>query len=64
MGEWSEYFERFPEEDPANWINGRFDPEAAKAARARNEKLASEQLKLDAEISRIIKKHSKATGQK
>ncbi len=28
MGEWSEYFEDFPEENPANWINGRFDPAA------------------------------------
>ena len=22
MGEWSEYFEDFPEENPANWISG------------------------------------------
>jgi hypothetical protein len=29
MGEWSEYFEDFPEENPANWFNGRFDPAAA-----------------------------------
>lgn len=29
MGEWSEYFEDFPEENPANWINGVFDPVAA-----------------------------------
>ena len=29
MGEWSEYFEDFPEENPANWVNGRFDPAAA-----------------------------------
>jgi len=21
MGEWSEYFEDFPEENPANWVN-------------------------------------------
>lgn len=28
MGEWSEYFEDFPEENPANWIGGRFDPVA------------------------------------
>ena len=27
MGEWSEYFEDFPEENPANWISGRFDPQ-------------------------------------
>lgn len=29
MGEWSEYLEDFPEENPANWIGGRFDPVAA-----------------------------------
>lgn len=29
MGEWSDYFEDFPEENPANWVNGRFDPAAA-----------------------------------
>lgn len=28
MGEWSEYFEDFPEEDPANYDElGRFDPD-------------------------------------
>ncbi len=26
VGEWSEYFEDFPEENPANWINGCFNP--------------------------------------
>ncbi len=45
MGEWSEYFEDFPEENPANWVNGRFDP--ATAARQReieesNRKVAEE----------------------
>lgn len=29
MGEWSEYFEDFPEENPANWVNGQFVPTAA-----------------------------------
>ena len=28
MGEWSEYFEDFPEEDDANYVNGVFDPKA------------------------------------
>jgi hypothetical protein len=27
MGEWSEYFEDFPEEDDANYVNGVFDHE-------------------------------------
>ncbi|MDA0115905.1 hypothetical protein OH457_21955 [Vibrio sp. 2art] len=26
MGEWSEYFEDYPEENPANYLNGSFDP--------------------------------------
>lgn len=34
MGEWSEYFEDFPEENPGNWINGRVDPVGAEKARA------------------------------
>jgi hypothetical protein len=29
MGEWSEYFEDFPEENPANWVNGQFVPTEA-----------------------------------
>lgn len=29
MGEWSEFFEDFPEENPANYVGGRFDPEGA-----------------------------------
>ena len=58
MGDWSDYFEDFPEENPANWIGGHFDLQAAAAARDREAKLAREQAKLDAEISSIIKKHS------
>ena len=26
MGEWSEYFEDFPEQNPANWTNGQLHP--------------------------------------
>jgi hypothetical protein len=59
MGEWSEYFEDFPEENPANWIDGRFDPKAAALARAHEEKVRQEQAKLDAEINVIIKHHSR-----
>ena len=58
MGEWSEYFEQFPEENPANYVDGRFDPKGAEALRAQNSKVAVKQAKLDAEIARIIKKHS------
>lgn len=58
MGDWSDYFGDFPEKNPANWNEGRFDPQAAKEARVGEAKLAHEQAKLDAEISSIIKKHS------
>lgn len=33
MGEWSEYSEDFPEEDEANYVNGRFDPTGARTQR-------------------------------
>lgn len=39
MGEWSEYFEDVPAENPANWIKGRFDPAAAADARKREQAL-------------------------
>ena len=29
MGEMYEYFEDFPEENPANYVNGSFDPKGA-----------------------------------
>jgi len=34
MGEWSDYFEDHPEENPANQVDGRFDPEEAAHRRA------------------------------
>lgn len=58
MGEWSDYFEDFPEENPANYVGNRFDPKGAEALRAQAAKAVQEQAKLDAEISRIIQKHS------
>jgi hypothetical protein len=59
MGEWSDYFEDFPEENPANYVGDRFDPKGAEALRVRKAKLAAEQAKLDAEIADIIEKHSR-----
>ena len=39
MGEWSEYFEDFPEENPANLVNGQFNPtEAARLRMLENQK--------------------------
>lgn len=58
MGEWSDYFEDFPEENPANYVNNQFAPQAAEAMRARAAKVATDQAQLDSEIARIIAKHS------
>jgi hypothetical protein len=59
MGDWSDYFEDFPEENSANYVNGRFDPQGANAHRAQNAKVAREQAELDNEIRQIIEKHGK-----
>jgi len=34
MGEWSDYFEDHPEENPTNPVDGRFDPKEAAHRRA------------------------------
>ena len=60
MGEWSEYFEDFPEENPANRVNGQFDPKGAEALRASQKKVAQDQARLDAEIAGINEKHKPA----
>jgi hypothetical protein len=63
MGEWSEYFEDFPEENPANYVNGRFDPLRANAQREAQQKAAQklkrDQQQLEAEIAAIVRKHKK-----
>lgn len=56
MGEMYEYFQDFPEEDPANYVGDRFDPEGAKRLRAEKARLKQEQAALDAEIHSIIEK--------
>lgn len=57
MGEWSDYFEDFPEENPANLYGGKFNANAAAEERSAHEKLAQDQAKLDAEIASIVRKH-------
>ena len=54
MGDWSDYFEDFPEEDPANYVDGRFDPQKARELRAKQAKLAEEQAALNAKIAAVI----------
>lgn len=59
MGEWSDYFEDFPEENPANYINGTYvgphksQEHYARQAAARA-KLEQQQSALNSEMSRMI----------
>jgi hypothetical protein len=57
MGEWSEYFEDFPEENPANYVGNRFDPQAAAQRNRQAQEQQEAQANLNAEIAAIIKKH-------
>lgn len=61
MGERSEYFEDFPEENPANHVGEKFDPRRAIAQREAQQnvtrKISDGQQKLDAEIGEIVRKH-------
>lgn len=59
MGEWSDYFEDFPEEAPGYRDPSTVDHGAEGLAHATAEKAFTNQLKLNAEIKRIIKKHSR-----
>ena len=56
MGEWSDFFEDFPEENPANYVNGQFNPEAAKRINEQNARLREQQEKANTEINALIKK--------
>lgn len=55
MGEWSDYFEDFPEENPANFIDGRFDPKGAAEKHARQMKLIEQQAALDTTVAGMIR---------
>jgi len=57
MGEWSDYFEDFPEENPANFVDGKFNPQLAAARRAQAKKVAEDSSRVRAEINRIIQQH-------
>ena len=64
MGEWSDFFEDFPEENPGNYVNGSFDPKGAEALRAVQAKLAQEQANLEAEIESMVNKARHSDGGK
>ena len=53
MGEWSDYFEDFPEENPANYVGNRFDPQRAATLRAQQAKVAKETAELRATVDRM-----------
>lgn len=50
MGDWSDYFEDYPEENPGNYIDGRYDPHGARLARDRQKAV----LDGNAEIKKIL----------
>ncbi|MFM4738885.1 hypothetical protein ACEUDZ_04700 [Aeromonas veronii] len=56
MGEWSEYFEDFPEENPANWVNGEFNPRLAQEVRNQEDRLRATTNKAPSEINAVIMK--------
>lgn len=56
MGEWSEYFEDFPEENPANWVNGEFNPRLAQEVRNQEDRLRATTNKARSEINAVIMK--------
>jgi Zn ribbon nucleic-acid-binding protein len=60
MGDWSDYFENFPEANSTNYLNGRFDPAGAKLARERE----GTALNADAEIRQMRAEAWKAEKQR
>jgi hypothetical protein len=56
MGQWSESKQDYPEENAANYVNGRFDPKAAQALRDSQLKQA-EQARLGAEVRTHAQRH-------
>lgn len=64
MGEWSEYFEDFPEENPGNYVGERFDPKGAQAIRELQAKAVRDQGNLNSELATIVQKHRPSEKQK
>ncbi|KHN59085.1 hypothetical protein [Aeromonas hydrophila] len=54
MGEWSEYFDDFPEENPANWVNGQFNPQLAQEIRDHEDRLRDATNSARSEINAIV----------
>ncbi|MGL5130521.1 MAG: hypothetical protein ACRC7D_20870 [Aeromonas popoffii] len=56
MGGWSEYFEDFPEENPASWVNGKFNPRLAQEVPNHEAQLIATTNKARSEINAVIMK--------
>ena len=61
MGDWSEYFEDFPEENPENWVNGQFDPGLAARLREQRQRNDESQAKANAELNEMIARAKQET---
>lgn len=57
MREWTDSIQEFPQDTATNYVNGRFDPEAAEALRASYLQQAQVQAKLAAEARTIAQLH-------
>ena len=55
MRDWSDSIQMFPEENAANYVNGRFDPAGAEALRRKKD--ADDLARLRGEVHTIAQKH-------
>jgi hypothetical protein len=60
MREWTDSIQEFPQDNAANYVNGRFDPHAAEALRASYLQQAQLRAKLAAEARTIAQLHKPA----
>lgn len=54
MGEWSDFFEDFPEQNPANYVNETFNPKLASAIRDQKRQQIIQQRAANAEVNTLI----------
>lgn len=57
MNDWADSIQEFPQENAANYVNGRFDPQAAEALRAQYAQQAELQARLNAQARTIAQLH-------
>lgn len=61
MSYWSDYFDEFPEKNPANWVDGKFDPKLAQRLHKAQHLNASYHDKDNADLNHMIKKVKQET---